>query len=172
MKSFYWLTALFLFASTSTYANDAEEFATLSPEQALIKANEWYGTNKASVQVFPDKIVGKFPQNEVSIPITSKHLISIAPYLKHTHPCTFHVPTGCTGELRNVSLHITVRHVNSDKLVFDKEVTTGKNGFADIWLPKSANQYKVTINYQGQKSVTEVSTQDNAPTCITTMQLI
>lgn len=173
MKTTFVLTASLLFTTFSSIAGSAEQFKSLSPEQALEQANQWYGSKEASVQVFPDHIVGRFAENEeVTIPVINKHLISIAPYINQTHPCTYHVPTGCTGELRGVSMHVAILNTVSGEVVVDKEMTTEKNGFADFWLPKSNDTYQVTVTYQGKTAVKEIVPQGNAPTCITDMQLI
>ncbi len=170
----YSLAALILgLASTSVLANQADDFAKLSHQQALKQANAEWKTGKMSAQVFADHIVAKFPDNsEANISTQGEHLLSIAPYINSTHPCGFHVPTGCTGELQNVAMQVKVVDLDSNQVLQYGQVKTLPNGFIDFWLPKGKQNLEFTFNYQG-KTVTEIlSTKDNARTCITTMQLI
>lgn len=53
----------------------------------------------------------------------------------------------------------------------DKKITSQKNGFIDLWLPRDKN-YKITISHNGKKVESEFSTFENDGTCLTNMQLL
>lgn len=86
--------------SLSTQAAEADKFKGLTAEQALEKSHQYHRTGTASVQVMPDVLVAKFKDgSQIQIPTHDQHLLSIAPYEFRTHPCGYHVPTGCQGEM-------------------------------------------------------------------------
>ncbi|GAM77715.1 hypothetical protein JCM19241_4379 [Vibrio ishigakensis] len=121
-----------LLASFSTLASQGTEFEKLTPEQALVQANQWYGSNQASVQIFPTYITANFADgSHTNIPITDKHPISIAPFINHTHPCDFHVATGCTGELKGVKVGVTVYDESTHKQLMQKMMTTNRMA---LWI--------------------------------------
>jgi hypothetical protein len=53
----------------------------------------------------------------------------------------------------------------------DKKITSQKNGFIDLWLPRDKN-YKITISHNGKKVESEFSTFENDGTCLTNMQFL
>lgn len=55
--------------------------------------------------------------------------------------------------------------------ILDKTLTSQKNGFIDLWLPRNQT-YRIMIAQDGKTAESELSTFDNDPTCITTIQLI
>ncbi len=95
--------------------------------------------------------------------------ISIAPYINSTHPCAYHVPTGCSGELKSKEFDIKVT-TEGGTVVLDEKVKSYKNGFIDLWLDRDET-YTVEISYNGKSVVEEISTYSGDYTCITTMQL-
>lgn len=160
-------------ACTTAYASDAEDFAKLTPQQALEQANQWYHSGKdVGVQVLPNAIVAHFASGEeVKVPTGDKAPISIAPYIHQSHPCAFHVATSCTGELKDTTLQVKVTDLETGKVLQQGAVTTGANGFVDFWMPKNKQQLQFTFSYMG-KSVTQVlSTGPKDRTCVTDMQL-
>ncbi|WP_017798539.1 CueP family metal-binding protein [Oceanobacillus kimchii] len=96
--------------------------------------------------------------------------VSIAPYINETHPCTFHSLTGCQGELVNKPFDIYIEDMEGN-LVFDDTVESFDNGFVDLWLPRD-QEFKATITYEDKQAKSTISTFEDAPTCITTMQLM
>ncbi|KGX89733.1 hypothetical protein N781_16060 [Pontibacillus halophilus JSM 076056 = DSM 19796] len=96
--------------------------------------------------------------------------VSIAPYEIETHPCTYHSLTGCQGEQVNQSFQVKVTD-ESGEMVVDREMNTGHNGFLDLWLPRGGT-YTVDITAEdGKSTIDELSTFEDDPTCITSMQL-
>jgi hypothetical protein len=57
------------------------------------------------------------------------------------------------------------------KVVVDETLTSQTNGFIDLWLPRD-HTYTVKIENNGKIIESEISTFENDPTCITTMQLM
>ncbi|WP_153448883.1 CueP family metal-binding protein [Vibrio algicola] len=172
MKLLSFLTLSITLISSSVWANQADDFKHLTAPQALEKAHQYHGTETASIQVFPDHIQAKFKDgSNINIPTGDQHLLSIAPYEFSTHPCGYHVPTGCQGELVEKSMQVKITDLDSKKVLKYGMVKTQKDGFIDFWMPKGKANLEFTFNYNG-KTVTKVlSTVDDAPTCITTMQL-
>lgn len=163
-----------LIASYNVAAADADDFAKLTPQQALKQANKWYGSDEGtSVQVFPDYVLGRFASGkDVKIPVKGMHLVSIAPYIDKMHPCTFHVPTGCTGELKSTALVVKIVDLETDQVLKYGEIKTNPNGFVDFWMPKNKSELAFTFEYQGKKASKVLSTGSKDATCITDMQLI
>ncbi|GAM56838.1 putative exported protein [Vibrio ishigakensis] len=174
MKAINKLVAgVMLLASFSALASQGSEFEKLTPEQALVQANQWYGSNQASVQIFPTYITANFADgSHANIPITDKHPISIAPYINHSHPCDFHVATGCTRELKGVKVGVTVYDESNHKQLMQKMMTTNPNGFVDLWLPKDKKNLTVVIHYKGKEARKTLATGKTDLTCITDMKLI
>lgn len=125
-------------------------------EQASITSNELIVTDKNS-----NETVYRLPDDEF--------FLSIAPFIKQTHPCEIHSLTGCRGELANEESQVIIKDANN-KVVVDKTMKSHANGFIDIWLPRNQT-YNVTIAKGEKTATTEITTFENDNTCITTMQL-
>jgi hypothetical protein len=137
---------------------------------AMERANAWKGAEVTSF-VTPLAVHFVFPSGqEVVIPLPDEEmLVSVAPYLLHTHPCATHYMSGCQGELASAAFH--VRAVSEDGSVLIDEVrTAGANGFLDLWLPRG-QRFELTFEVDGYRAVGVVSTYVDSPTCITTLQL-
>lgn len=108
-------------------------------------------------------------REEIHVLPEDEFFVSIAPYIEHTHPCTYHSLTGCRGELMNVPFDVTITD-SEGRVIVDETIHSLSNGFIDLWLPRN-HTYEVTIRYQGKAAATVISTYSGDPTCITTMQL-
>jgi hypothetical protein len=95
--------------------------------------------------------------------------VSIAPYVKETHPCATHSLTGCQGELANKSFDVSIED-SKGKKVLEQKLTSQANGFIDLWLPRDQT-YNITVNYEGKIAKSQFSTFDKDNTCITTIRL-
>lgn len=95
--------------------------------------------------------------------------VSIAPYVDQTHECFFHSLTTCKGELGNEEINVQVID-DSGKTLVDESVQTYDNGFVGLWLPRDING-TITIEHQGRSVTDSISTGQDDPTCITTLQL-
>lgn len=156
---------------------EAEKFGDLNHIEALEKAREWYkNSDNIKVKITPSALIASFPdgsQSSVSIP-KDQFFVSIAPWINSTHPCTNHVPTGCTGELVNKNMHLIIKDIQSGEVVKNEEVNTGNDGFIDVWLPSNTS-LDVSIHYGNNTGkylqANEIlSTFKNDRTCITSMQ--
>ena len=157
---------------------------------AVACSNDSSGTNEVGTRDIKEKVhaysVGNF--EDVSASITSHELIvtengkktsfnlpedeffvSIAPFIEHTHECAIHSLTGCQGELVEKEFDV---HIQDEKgtVVLDDKMTSYKNGFIDLWLPRD-QKYQVKIEYEGKTVEAEISTYKDDNTCISTMQL-
>lgn len=98
-----------------------------------------------------------------------KFYVSIAPFVDSTHECYFHSLGTCQGELTEESVQVMITDAGGDVLV-DEEVTTGTNGFAGFWLPRDISG-TIEIEHEGRTGSVDFTTDDESPTCITTLQL-
>jgi hypothetical protein len=96
--------------------------------------------------------------------------VSIAPYVKNTHPCATHSLTGCQGELTEQEFSVTIEDTEGNVIV-DQTMKSQSNGFIDLWLPRD-KKYNVMIEQDGVKAKAEISTFKSDNTCVTTMQLV
>jgi hypothetical protein len=78
--------------------------------------------------------------------------------------------TGCQGEMVNEEFDVYIEDENG-KVVVDGTLTSLANGFIDLWLPRD-HTYIIKIENDGKITESEISTFENDPTCITTMQLM
>lgn len=95
--------------------------------------------------------------------------VSIAPFVESTHECAIHSLTGCQGELVEKDFAIQILD-DEDNIVMDETISSLKNGFIDLWLPRDQT-YRVQIEYDDKKVQSQISTFKGDKTCITTMQL-
>lgn len=95
--------------------------------------------------------------------------VSIAPFIKETHPCKDHNLTGCQGELVQESFDVTIED-ESGNVVLEDRIQTEKNGFFDLWLPRDQT-YHIKMEHEGKSVDAAFSTFEEDGTCITTMQL-
>jgi len=137
---------------------------------AMDLANAWKGQPVTSY-VTPQAVHFAFPdgrQVEIALP-DDVMLVSVAPFLVHTHPCLTHYMSGCQGEQVDAPFH--VRAVLGDgTVVIDEVRPTMANGFVDLWLPRG-HAIELTFELDGFRTVGVVTTHDDSPTCITTLQL-
>lgn len=116
-------------------------------------------------------VVTKSDDSKIVYDLTNEDFfVSIAPYIDQTHPCTFHSLTGCQGELIEKEFDVLIQDSEGNTIV-DERITSHPNGFIDLWLPRNKT-YQVEIHYEGRIAKTTLSTHEEDPTCITTMQLL
>ncbi|WP_131103842.1 CueP family metal-binding protein [Ornithinimicrobium sufpigmenti] len=96
--------------------------------------------------------------------------LSVAPYLEQTHECHFHSLTTCRGELGNEDITVRVVSDKDGAVVLDQTVRTQDNGFAGLWLPADM-EATLTVEHEGRRASTPITTGADAPTCLTTLQL-
>jgi hypothetical protein len=98
-----------------------------------------------------------------------RFVVSIAPYIRKTHPCSAHYLSSCRGELPNTAVLMKAVSYDGEVLV-DQKTATLPNGFIDLWLPRNL-QVDVTIEARGLTASERISTFDKDNTCITTAKL-
>lgn len=96
--------------------------------------------------------------------------LSIAPYIETTHPCQIHSLTSCQGEMTGQEFSVSVIDEEGNAVMDQAVLKSQTNGFIDLWLPRDQT-YQITIEHEGKKAQSEISTFDSDDTCIATMQL-
>lgn len=128
---------------------ETDEKASITSRQLIVTANDG------------NESVYELPKNEF--------FVSIAPYINETHPCKDHSLTGCQGELVEKEMTVFIEN-EKGKVLLNEKLTTLKNGFIDLWLPRN-EAFNVKIAYEGKSVEGEITTFDEDGTCITTLQL-
>ena len=77
--------------------------------------------------------------------------------------------SSCQGELPDTKFDVNAIDQHGSEL-FKGSITTLKNGFFELWLPRDRN-IQLTIRGEGRKAEGEIGTYDGSKTCITTFQL-
>lgn len=165
---------------TASQAIDAElladhELAGLDAAQIIERLDTMPVAERPSdliASVRPDALVlTDGEQRETRLPMPDDEVyISIAPYLEQTHDCHFHSLTTCLGELADTEVRVTLTGDDGEVLL-DEARQTYDNGFIGIWVPRGI-EATLTIKHEGQTgSATISTTNEDDPTCITTLQL-
>ena len=152
-----------------------------SDEQNEVKANDIkkmvqeYSASKTedvSASITSHELIVKDEQDkEITYDLSKEDFfVSIAPFVKDTHPCEIHSLTGCQGELANKEFDVMIKDKDG-KVIIDKKIKSLENGFIDVWLPRDQT-FQVKIQYGERISESTISTFKGDHTCITTMQLI
>jgi hypothetical protein len=102
---------------------------------------------------------------ELALPKDSFYL-AFAPYENSTHPCGFHSPSSCRGELVNALVHATITD-EKGAVILDENLETMDNGFVGVWLPKNLNA-NIQVAYNGKIATAPISTFSDSETCLTT----
>ncbi|MPV36316.1 hypothetical protein GB881_04500 [Georgenia subflava] len=123
----------------------------------------------ASVRV--DELVLATEDEEVALDLPEDSFyVSIAPFMNQTHECFYHSLTTCTGELGAEDVQVTIVDDAGEVLV-DEQTTTYDNGFVGYWLPRDIGG-TITVTHDGHTGEMAFSTQEDSPTCVTTLQLL
>ncbi|MCX6154910.1 MAG: CueP family metal-binding protein [Candidatus Kapabacteria bacterium] len=154
------------------YDTDYNTISGMDLMTAIAKANEWhYSEPKISSNIDTYNLNIIFPDGrKISKVLPSDSMyIAIAPYITKTHDCAIHNPGSCQGEQVNVTMHFKITD-NANKAIYDSDIQTLKNGFAEFWLPRDKN-LTILVTYAGKSATQSVKTDHNCNTCITTMKL-
>ncbi|MCF7925355.1 MAG: CueP family metal-binding protein [Candidatus Izimaplasma sp.] len=95
--------------------------------------------------------------------------LSVAPFIDQTHECLYHSATGCRGEMKDETFHISLIS-DSGTVIMDETITSQSNGFIDLWLPRDI-EGTLTITYNDLSTSKTITTYTDDKTCETTMQL-
>ena len=163
-----------LFAETGAPQPSPAQLAGLTPEATLARADEWgmkVDENKMTIWTSSRAFNFQFADGTktvIAMP-DERMVVSIAPFIMKTHPCSGHYPSTCRGELANTAIH--VKAVTADgRALLDEDTTTLPNGFIDLWLPWNL-QVDVTLAARGLTATVRVGTSEKDITCITTPRL-
>jgi hypothetical protein len=96
--------------------------------------------------------------------------LSLAPYVDQTHDCFYHSLTTCKGELGGEELDVVITQDGETTPLVDETVTAYDNGFVGFWLPTDVTG-TISVTYGDKIGEVDFSTDAEAPTCITTLQL-
>lgn len=135
--------------------------------------------NEYSVESFGDEVTASITSHKLIVKDSGKEttfdlpndefFVSIAPFIKTTHPCEIHSLTGCQGELVKEDFDVYIQDEDGN-VVVDETMTSLENGFIDLWLPRNGN-FQVKITHDDKSVESNISTFEGDNTCITTMQL-
>lgn len=122
--------------------------------------------------VRPNELVMSAGSAEFSLAIPDdRFYLSVAPYVDQTHDCFNHSLTTCTGELSSTDVQVQIVDRTNDDVLVDEARTTFDNGFTGFWLPRNI-EGTLRITYDGKTAETDFTTNQDAPTCLTTIQLV
>lgn len=117
-----------------------------------------------------DELLVSAGEEEVAVPLPADEFyVAVAPYAADTHECYYHSLTTCQGELADEPVHVRVVDESGTVLV-DEEMTTFGNGFVGLWLPRDIRG-TLQITHDGRTGEVPISTDAEAPTCVTTLQV-
>lgn len=168
------LSVFFIVGCSNTNINNNE--TKQSPEtndvkELIAKYSGDFTTEESASVTGTELIITDETGKENSYPLPEdEFFVSIAPFKDITHPCTNHSLTGCQGELEQESFDIYIAD-SEGNIVIEEKLMTGENGFIDLWLPRN-EQFNITISQGNEQAKAEITTYDESPTCITTMQLL
>jgi len=151
-------------------APSPEALEGLDAYEAVELANAWKG-NEVTSFATPEAVHFAFPTGEevrVEMP-ADEMFVSVAPYLRQTHPCTVHYMSGCQGELADRSMQVRAT-LPDGTVVVDETLRTGANGFLDLWLPRDQG-VALSVEMDGYAADAFLTTFNDSATCITTVQL-
>lgn len=121
--------------------------------------------------VLADRLVLTAGPDEVSRELPAdRFYLSVAPYASRTHDCFNHSLTTCTGELADTPVEIRVVDRETGEVLMEEERTTFANGFVGLWLPREV-EATLTVSSDAGRGAVDISTSDDAATCLTTLKL-
>lgn len=121
--------------------------------------------------VRPGELVVSSGDDEFSLEIPEdRFYLSVAPYTDQTHECFYHSLTTCKGELAAKDVQVQIVDAETGKVLVDQTRTTFDNGFVGFWLPRGI-EGSLKVTHDGQVGEVDFATDEDAPTCVTTLRL-
>ncbi|MDP3968863.1 MAG: CueP family metal-binding protein [Nocardioides sp.] len=121
--------------------------------------------------VRPGDLMISADTGELSLDVPEdRFYLSVAPYVDQTHECFYHSLTTCLGELDSAEVQVQIVDETNDEVLVDETRTTFDNGFTGFWLPRDI-EGTLRVTYDGKTGSTRFTTDQDAPTCLTTLQL-
>lgn len=125
-----------------------------------------------TASVRPGELMVSVGNDEFSLGVPEdRFYLSVAPYVDQTHDCFHHSLTTCTGELASTDVQVQIVDETNDKVLVDETRTTFENGFTGFWLPRNIKG-TLRVTYDGKTGEVAFATDQDAPTCLTTLQLV
>jgi hypothetical protein len=124
-----------------------------------------------TASVRPGELLMTAGSEEFSLDIPdNRFYLSTAPYVDDTHECFNHSLTTCKGELASVEIRVRIVDETHDEVLVDETTTTFANGFVGYWLPRDI-EGTVHVTYDGKVGEVDFTTDEAAPTCVSTLRL-
>ncbi len=123
--------------------------------------------------VRPDHVLVSVADGEQEVPLTlpdDLFYVSFAPYVDGTHECFYHSLTTCHGELGGQEVDVVLTDEDTGDVLVEETATLYDNGFVGYWLPRGVTA-TLQVSQGDLSATTTLRTDDDAPTCVTTMQL-
>jgi hypothetical protein len=108
-------------------------------------------------------------QSTYAYPLGDKFYLAVAPFINTTHPCFNHSLTKCRAELVNKTFEVTIKDA-AGKVVREDKLTSYRNGFFGIWLPRNLSG-TIEVKYNGLSASAPIATKADSQTCLTTLKL-
>ncbi len=148
-----------------------EELKGTSAKEAMDIANQ-SRLKKMDVVSFvtPEAVHFQFKdKTEISIPLPKDQMVvSIAPYIHKTHPCSVHHMSSCDAELKNTP--VKVKAVNASGKVLIDQTFKSPTGFIDLWLPRD-QEITLFVGAEGKQAKGKIFTYKDSNTCDSTLKL-
>ena len=90
--------------------------------------------------------------------------------MNQTHDCFYHSLTTCIGGLAGQTVDVTIVD-SAGKTLVQGPVKTYSNGFVGFWLPRDIKG-TITVTQDGRTASSAISTDKDAPTCLSTLKLV
>ena len=124
-----------------------------------------------SAIVYADQLILSTPDEEIHLNMPEDVVyISVAPFVTHTHDCTYHSLTTCSGEMRNARIEVTITEDDTGAVLVEETTTTFDNGFIGYWLPRDTAG-TIEITHGEFTGYSYFTTGTDGATCITDLRL-
>lgn len=145
----------------------AKEHPTNNEVQELIDGYSNREIRDSSASITGENLIVFHEEGEEKYPLGEElFFVSFAPYIDTTHPCEIHSLSGCQGEMVNEDIEVVIE-TKDGEVIFDETVTTGVNGFINLWVTRDQT-YKLKVFYEGKEVSQSFSSFSDSATCITT----
>lgn len=123
--------------------------------------------------VRPTELLLSDASGETTLPLPDDEFyLSFAPYVSQTHDCFHHSLTTCQGEFVQEPVQVKIVDQGSGEVLVDEIRTTEENGFIGVWLPRDIDAtLQVSYPIDAMSGEQSISTREDSPTCLTTLQL-
>ncbi|MFQ6134604.1 MAG: CueP family metal-binding protein [Nitrososphaerales archaeon] len=95
--------------------------------------------------------------------------LSVGLYADYTHECYYHIPATCDAQFKSKPVKYSIKSLDGSYEESGVQTTTDK-GWLDFYLPKTQH-YRAEFEVEGLRGSGILSTEENAPTCISTIKV-